>query len=356
MAESLVREYHRPIWKAIVEELSPRVSNYQYGERFYTSADICRIFSVSQITALRVLAELEKGGLVRRVRRRGTVVTAVHKKITLRFVIPESLKESLSGHVYLRLHRGILEEARKSRVEIETVFEHYLPEALTTPNAAGYLILQELSPSAAALLKKKRAVCMYVHPASKEHDMAAVCVDSRQGAFDAVSYLISLGHNRIGFICGPLARLDSLGRFEGYRNALQAAGISYDPALVKETSGYQEQEDEKVLCGFLALTPAPTAFFTANDHRAFHILQFCRKNGIRIPEDISLVGYDNIPEAAHTAPALTTVDTNLETVGALAVRALMNTILTNNKENGMVIKPQLVVRKSCARNVSIRDG
>ncbi len=338
-----------PLWKKVTEDLSSQLDSYKFGERFVTSHEICRRYKVSQITALRALAELEKDGLVKRQRRKGTIVNAVGRKLTFRLVIPESLNRErvLTGHIYLRLHQGILAEAHDLGVEVETAFENYLPTMCRQSGPdAGYLILQELAPATARLLKSKRAACVNVHPATEEAGFPSVRVDARHGAFLAVEHLASLGHKRIGFICGPLARLTFLARWEGYREALQAHHIPYDPELIRETSGERAREDEAAFRELLSVSPAPTALFTANDCRAIHVLEVCRRKKLRVPKDISVVGYDNIPEAAMFNPSLTSVDTNLREVGARAVRALAAMIMTGRQEKEIMLKPKLILRES----------
>ncbi len=144
---------------------------------------------------------------------------------------------------------------------------------------------------------------------------------NRSGTSEAIGYLVELGHRRIGFITGTPGTSSARARMAGYRDALREADIDYDADLVAEgdfleTRGY---EGAQLL---LALDPRPTAIFTCADTAAFGALKACREAGLSVPSDISIVGFDDIPEASLVTPPLTTVRQPLQEMGATAVRLL----------------------------------
>jgi LacI family transcriptional regulator len=167
-----------------------------------------------------------------------------------------------------------------------------------------------------------------------------------QGGYDATDYLIDLGHRRIGFITGTLDLGCSRDRLDGYRAALSARQIPIDSCLIREgdfnqPTGYQATQD------LLDLPEPPTAIFASNDVMAFGVMEAVRDRGLRIPEDISIVGFDNIPQAEHVSPQLTTVQQPLADMGREATRMLLALIQDPERPYRHVELPtQLIVRAS----------
>jgi DNA-binding LacI/PurR family transcriptional regulator len=160
--------------------------------------------------------------------------------------------------------------------------------------------------------------------------MDSVTADHWQGAFDVVSHLISLGHSRIGFIGISHADRLSLRRYQGYAAALEQAKIAINTAYTvgpSEAPAFATQED-----GFEGMTQlanlkrAPTAVFARNDFAAIGALRAAHKLGLRVPQDVAIAGFDNIPLAAFTTPPLTTVEQPIAQQGSLAAKFLLDRI------------------------------
>ncbi|GAB4005136.1 hypothetical protein GCM10029992_52090 [Glycomyces albus] len=126
------------------------------------------------------------------------------------------------------------------------------------------------------------------------------------GGLAATEHLIELGHRRIGFIHGPKQVLASRARFDGYRAALDAAGLPYDPTLVYDGDFYHQSGFDAAK-ELMALDDVPTAIFASSDQMAFGAYEAIRQRGLRIPEHVSIVGFDDLPESRWTSPPLTTV-------------------------------------------------
>lgn len=146
--------------------------------------------------------------------------------------------------------------------------------------------------------------------------------DSFTGAQQAVHYLVQLGHRRIGFIAGRPDLRSAVARASGYRAGLSAAGISFDPALVG-VGRYAQDVAREAAEAMLSLDDPPTAVFAANDLSALSIIDVAADRGLRVPEDLSVVGFDDVPEAARAQPALTTVRQPMKRLGAEAVRMVL---------------------------------
>jgi LacI family transcriptional regulator len=172
--------------------------------------------------------------------------------------------------------------------------------------------------------------------------------DNLRGAVTATEYLIGLGHRRIGFLAGRPDLESARLREHGYRQALEAAGIAFDPGLVR-VGGYHADTAHDTSRELLQLDPRPTAIFAANDSSAIETIAVAGTLGLAVPEDVSVVGFDNVPESALCEPPLTTVDQSIQQMGSEAVRMLLGLIEDRSREAEQVVLPtRLVVRGSCS--------
>jgi LacI family transcriptional regulator len=178
------------------------------------------------------------------------------------------------------------------------------------------------------------------------------------GGYTAVEYLISLGHRRIGIITGPLHLMTSRARLAGYREALERTGIEVDPALICEGT-YLLGDGIQQTHTLLDLPDPPTAIFAGNDAQATGVYQALYERNIRIPDQMSVIGFDDVMYAAQMSPPLTTIRQPLVEIGKMAVNMLLRLIAGQTLESNHVeLSTSLVVRKSCAppRNDSLRNS
>lgn len=174
----------------------------------------------------------------------------------------------------------------------------------------------------------------------------AVGATNWQGAYNATEYLVKLGHKRIGFITGSMDLGAASERLEGYKSALHVLHIPDDPGLIYEGDFLQADgySGAQVL---LDLNDPPTAVFASNDVMAMGVMDAVRSRGLRVPEDISILGFDDIPQAASVRPSLTTVRQPLEDMGRLAAQMLLDRIKNPEKEIYRVELPtELIIRNS----------
>ena len=164
------------------------------------------------------------------------------------------------------------------------------------------------------------------------------------GAREAMQHLIELGHQRIGFITGAMDFGSALDRLRGYKEALEDAGIPFDPKLVcngdfTQASGHHAASD------LLALNERPTAIFASNDLMAFGAMAAAMSMGLRIPEDVSVVGFDDVPVSTLVYPPLTTVRQPLFEMGCRTVDLLVALINAQPiAERTLVLPTKLIVR------------
>lgn len=177
-----------------------------------------------------------------------------------------------------------------------------------------------------------------------------VDIDNYNGGRKATEHLIAMGYQRIGLIAGPLNWLAARRRREGWRDALLEAGLAARDQYVVE-GGWTARSGEQALARLLSQYPDMDAVFAGNDQMALGAMRLARERGLRIPQDLGLVGYDDSAEAEFYYPPLTTVRQQVIEQGRLAVRELAR-LITNPKDSGarmILLEPELIVRASSQR-------
>jgi DNA-binding LacI/PurR family transcriptional regulator len=175
--------------------------------------------------------------------------------------------------------------------------------------------------------------------------ISGAMVDQKRGAELAVAHLIGLGHRRIGHVAGPSGWVDGALRAEGWRAALQEAGLPQD--LLQEGdwsagSGY-------AIGRRLAVQRTATALFVGNDQMALGILRAFSEAGVRVPDDVSVVGFDDQPESGYFTPPLTTVRQDFEELGRRCMDIMLKEIEAGAAVSSTVVTPRLVPRASTGR-------
>jgi DNA-binding LacI/PurR family transcriptional regulator len=170
----------------------------------------------------------------------------------------------------------------------------------------------------------------------------------------ATEHLLDQGYHRIGIITGPANWWEAQQREAGWREAMQQAGIRDLEDLIVE-GDWSAASGEVGLHNLLAKSPHVEAIFASNDQMALGALQAARRMGLSVPQDIGLVGFDDIPEAPYFYPALTTVRQDLRILGALAVERMCDLIRARQREEEFVtelswVRPRLVVRRSSIKS------
>lgn len=176
----------------------------------------------------------------------------------------------------------------------------------------------------------------------------ALTIENQHGAYDMARHLLDLGHQRIAMICGAAGNYDAAERLEGYRKALREAGI--EPRPEWELPGdFTEAAGFGAIATLLALAERPTAVFAANDAMAIGALSALHETGVRVPEDMAVVGFDDIPLARYMSPPLSSVHVPIAGLGTRAVETLLRAIDEKNehKRRHQRLETTLVIRRSC---------
>ncbi|MHB1101969.1 MAG: LacI family DNA-binding transcriptional regulator [Devosia sp.] len=176
----------------------------------------------------------------------------------------------------------------------------------------------------------------------------AVCVDDRRGAYKATRHLIEVGHRRIGFFdsSNPLGNPE---KRQGYRQALTESGIGFVPAISVDPQGHSTTRGFWAMGTMMNVQPQPTAVFAANDSLAIGALSWCQRHDVRVPDDVAIIGFDNIEYAEYAAVPLSTINYAADVVTRMAIDRLMQLIAAGDQlpePRVTLIDPELIIRAS----------
>jgi LacI family transcriptional regulator len=209
------------------------------------------------------------------------------------------------------------------------------------------LVTTDLDSFLHAELQRLNLPVVVVDPAGvPDLEVPTIGATNWTGAVTATEHLTQQNHRRIGFVAGRPGLWCSRARLDGYRAGLDAAGIPFDPALVINgdfdyASGFAAGTE------LLSLPGRPTAIFAASDQMALGVYEAARQQGLRIPDDLSVIGFDDLPEAGWASPPLTTVRQPLSEMGSLAARTLVRLIRGETVESPRIeLSTRLVQRAS----------
>ena len=216
-------------------------------------------------------------------------------------------------------------------------------ERLRVQGVDGILVITPQEGGADALVNLPVGIPLVAVEAGRPNSVPLVAVDQFAGAVDATQLLLDLGHETAWHIAGPRDFLEAQQRVDGWRATLEAAGAEVPPVLVGDwspRSGYRLGQQ-------LAKNPDVTAVFVANDQMALGVLRALHECGREIPREISIVGFDDIPEAQYFTPPLTTVRQDFSEMGRSSLRLLLELMQnTGQPPQRLTIAPELVVRRS----------
>jgi len=209
----------------------------------------------------------------------------------------------------------------------------------------GTIIVAPHTTAAAAVREVPEDLPAVVVGGADTAGFPLVAIDQEAGARLATEHLLSLGHRTVWHVAGPGDWVDARARARGWRKALQRAGADVPAPLVGDwtaRSGYEAGVR-------LAAERDITAVFVANDHMALGVLRALALGGRRVPRDVSVVGFDDVPESPYYPPALTTVRQDFDTIGVRSVQALLARIAGTLPARRELLVPELLIRESTAR-------
>jgi LacI family transcriptional regulator len=275
-------------------------------------------------------------------------------------LFPRSAHYLLANPIFASLAQGIGQEcARRGYIsmlslELRNMEEKMLLNVLRSRYYDGVvLVSNDANDSLPHFLKETGIPYTRIGHDPNGDDLKSIDIDNVEGAYKAVAHLAALGHQRIACIKGPPWEVCIPFRYEGYKKALEDAGLPLDGRLVDEgdwtpDSGYE------VMQRFLHLDEPPTAVFSSNDLMAAGVIHAIYEHGLSVPEDIAIVGFDDLPQTSFIMPPLTTVHQPSVEMGMRATEMLIDQIDGKDcQPTHLMLSTTLIVRQSCG---AIRQG
>ncbi len=377
---SIEEPLYRQITNYLLEQIEQ--NNLRPGDRIPTEQEISEAFGVSRITAVRAVKELESKGIVSRTKGKGSFVTSRstwrpgspsddRRLAIISLVLPFQERLALGALVgveHVVKERGYHTSFRNSAADV--VLEREILDSDPGHGVAGLIVYPYSSVDnigAFSSLLVRRYPLVIIDRRLRGLDTPFVAVDNFRGTYEATEHLLELGHHDIAFIAGSVASIESEAeRFRGYCQAMIDARVPLRDDLVivsfedMEPSEKQPEETEQtgyihsktadtILDTLFGLSRPPTAIVAMNDGNASELIRSALNRGLRIPEQLSVVGFDNLPFSAHCEVPLTTVEQPFRRIGERAASMLLAQIGNPSAPHeSELLEPKLIVRDSTA--------
>ncbi len=359
---SVNRDANTPLYKQVYDLLKKDIQNGKYkgGDLLPSERDLSSRFDVDRITVRRSLEMLVNDGLVEKIAGLGTRVkefpapgmkNAANAK-NIMFVLPRAsssvdrITEPFNASLFYRIEREC--KSREYSLIYSTLGQDDdLFKLVNGNNISGIIFVSKIEEKfyEQAMMLKIPAVLV-----NNKYEMyPSITADNEKGAYEAVKHLIGLGHRRIGVIRGEKRYITSIERFNGYKRALTDAGIDWQSQIVTDGDWTFDGGYNAMLKILENKDQLPTAIFAANDMTALGAIEAIKASGMSVPEDISIVGFDNIEQCKFSHPQLTTISVDTDMLGKAACQYLINAIESQQQLNIKIAIPTvLIIRNSTA--------
>ncbi len=282
---------------------------------------------------------------------------ATDRTFEIGVLTPRRSGNALANSFWPLLHSGLFERCIERGYLVSLSMVSTRPGArvdrriLNDQRFDGYvLVTQEVTERVADAVAARDVPVALIGHDPERPAWPSVDVDNFAGAYAAVRHLLALGHTRIAAILGCLDMQESVDRRDGYRRALQEAGLS-DEAPWTAVGDYSGASGFEIMQAWIERGLAPSAVFCASDTMAVGALSALHRAGIAVPQRLAVVGFDDLPLARYTVPPLTTVRQPIYEKGARAADLLLDQIEgTSAAEEHVTLEAELVVRQSCGAN------
>lgn len=271
----------------------------------------------------------------------GVVVTTIADPFSAE--VMEGIEDVAYAHGYAVLLAASQDDPEREVAAVEMLRSQRVAAVIVTSSRVGALHQERLSAAGVPV------ILLNSHSQQFSSHTLSVRVDDVHGGRLATEHLLALGHRRIAHVLGLAGHSPSTDRLEGYRAALAAAGILPAPALIVAGDG-RLGGGEAAFGLLMQAAPRPTAVFCYNDMTAIGLLRAARQAGLNVPRDLAVIGFDDIPFAAYTAPALTTIAQPKFEMGRRAMQMALSLMAGADAADArnIVLEGRLVVRESTA--------
>lgn len=339
----------QPLYKTVQEYLVNAIKrgHFQPGQQIPSTKELSRQMSVSLVTAHRALQELVSSGLLERSQGRGTFVVegrpADVKKMRLGLVLhPEA---SMADFYHSQLLEGMRQGCREDGAELMILqFGEHVRD-----NCDAFLLVNPRPSEIAKFAQKhtSRKPMLVVGARSNHDGVYYIDVDNVNLAQQAVEHLHRLGHTRIGYLGSTDDLSNSRDRREGFAGTCDRLKIPESHRVHIDASGWRLTEAETMtLNRLLASRKRPTALIAGGYYLSLDAYAAAAVTGLRIPDDLSIVGVDDPPSAVHLSPPMTTISQPLTQLGLSAVTAISELLNHDQPLHNQTLRPSLIIRES----------
>jgi DNA-binding LacI/PurR family transcriptional regulator len=273
---------------------------------------------------------------------------AYKKTETIALVFPD-----ISGPFYSTVIRGVEQEAGRHNFNVLIYGTHgkegsgrYL-RTLTSKVDGLIIMARSIDEDTLWSLERQGVPFVLLGHSNGQLQCSTIAVDNEAGAYKAAAHLLGHGHQRIAIITGPEDSPDNRGRLQGYKKALLDAGISIQQSMVVP-GNFEYEGGQIAIHQLLESNQRPSAVLAANDEMAIGAIDAARQRSLRLPEDLAVIGFDDIQMSALTHPSLTTVRQPMQRLGETAVTLLFDRLQNSSGQpRHDVLETRLVLRQSC---------
>ncbi|AZK45071.1 LacI family DNA-binding transcriptional regulator [Paenibacillus lentus] len=276
-------------------------------------------------------------------------------------MLPKSAEELFSNYFFMELIRGIVTQASRLGYDVlissganEKEEVEGVSRLLNGRRVDGVILLySRTNDPVVDFLHENNHPFVLIGRSDQYPDILSVDTDNVQASYDATKHLISLGHERIGFVSGPPELVVSKDRLKGYMQALADAGLESHPEWIVEGEFLQES-GYRAMSFFMNLPNRPTALVLIDDVVAFGILRGLHELKYNVPEDLCLVSFNNIPLSELSTPPLSSIDIGIYNLGYTASQVLIQSIKNNQDasyQKRQIIPHRLMIRESSIHSV-----
>lgn len=341
------------LWESVTDTLAKQIRSGVFADsgRFLSIDQISQEFGVSNITSRKVVSELAKIGLIEKGRGKGCWLKQkpINAEIFITGGYDEDVAKTFSNYIFSEVIKGMTRYGIPhgfTLTVVEPLFLRSLIDSRWRKEKINVIILQcEIKDSELmAFLASPASNTVICRPPVSMAGFVSVREDLAKGAKIAVSHMVSKGRRKIAFLTAKGIWYQS--RFEGYYSGLKESDLLFDLSLVKEVSIIDYAHCAEAVDEYIDASEQPDAIIAATDFMAMHAIRRLRERGLKVPDDIPVIGFDNRPEGAIFDVPLTTIDIQLPQQGYHSVRLIEKMLLDDGEPEDFVVEPLLIQRHS----------
>jgi len=342
-----------PKYILVEDHIKKAIKNKTLVDKLPGERALAEQLGFSYMTIRKAIDNLVNEGILYKIPTKGTYVADKKNNrkqtLTIGYFLDSSVQSGVSSPYYSMIFNALEKQAAQhgySLVYFSDISENKLREILKRLDG----VIATCFPRVEDIIEdiKENVPVVALDNSAADKSIPSVIIDNFNADVDSVDYIYSLGHKRIGFMRGLEDSDVGNNRFAGYQKGLRKNDLDFDEALVFR-GNYSYEAGIKGADYFLSLKNPPTAIICANDSMALGAMKKLHQENVRVPEDISIIGFDDIEVASQIIPPLTTVAAPVEQIAERSFQILKDLIQGNEVDNQHIALPaQLVIRQTCS--------